>query len=229
MSNLLIRAALVPFLISAAVGAEPTPVTACHQQIVGGSGKLTVDLDCSATPLAIGVDVTKGKLYLNGHTITGAEIGVACTERCTIYGPGAITGNGTGVNVYSSKPDAGKVTVADATIDGNATLGIGADKINVTRSTVSGNGGGGIFGGVKATVRGSTVDGNSTYGICSRGKIRLGDTTAQGNGSDPGCAPDSCGGCGDLVSPIKPRVNVRSTCDTSVDPPAATWGLCSND
>ena len=141
MPNLLARVALGSVLVAAAVGAETIPITTCHDHIERGRGQLMADLDCSATPLAIGVDVIRGKLYLNGHTISGTEIGVAGGDRCTIYGPGTITGSTSGVNVFPSKPGAGKATVVDATISGNALMGIGADKIRVTRSTISGNGG----------------------------------------------------------------------------------------
>src|ERR1051325_2518984 len=121
MSSLRLSVALACALLLSAgrASADPIPVTVCHQRIVNGSGQLTVDLDCSADPRAIGVDVTNGKLYLNGHSISGAQIGVACSERCAIYGPGTITGNITGVDQFSSQPDAGAVTVKDAVITGN--------------------------------------------------------------------------------------------------------------
>jgi hypothetical protein len=233
-------AVAVIFLAAApAVRGERIPVTACQQEITRGTGELTVDLDCSADPLAVGVSVNRGNLHLNGHSITGASIGVACMDHCKIYGPGTINGNGVGIDQFASRSDAGRVTVRDVTITGNVAGGLGGDRIRVMGSTITGNGGfvvegnaigGGIIASQRVTVRSSTVDGNDNYGICSPQRITLGNSTAQGNGTAPGCDPDPvCGACGDLVSSRRPMVSATSACDVSVDPPSGTWGVCSAD
>jgi hypothetical protein len=190
-------------------------------------------------PLAIGVEVQRAKLFLNGHTISGAEIGVACVEKCKIYGPGTITGNVEGIETVSSKPNGGVVMVSDATVSGNDAVGIAGDKVKIIGSTLDNNGGlvveghvvgGGIVATGQVTVRSSTIGGNLTHGVCTPERIRLVKSIVQANGTAPGCEPNaSCAACGDLVSDTRPIVNPKSTCDTSVHPPTDTWGVCSTD
>lgn len=228
----------VPFLGAVAHAAPPVAVTTCHQVVDGGIGILMNDLDCSAIPLAIGVEVHKAKLFLNGHTISGAEIGVACGEKCKIHGPGTITGNTEGIDQFSTSPKGGAVAVFDATVSGNTALGVGGDKVWILRATVDGNGGavleghaigGGIRAKKTAQIKESSVDGNQTYGVCAPEKIKLVRSTAQGNGTAVDCTPTASCACADLASSTKPKVPRNSTCDTSADHVGGTWGVCSAD
>jgi hypothetical protein len=213
------------------------PISTCHQAITGGAAELVADLDCSATPLAIGVDVNRSKLYLNGHSITGAVYGVACLKSCTIIGPGTISGNETGVALIQD----GKVVVRDVTITANDVFGVAGDRVRVYGSTVDTNGGlldgaptgAGIVGN-DVKVRTSNVTGNLQYGLCGS-KLRLGRSTVQGNGTGLGCTINtstSCAPgapCGDVVSPARPRVDRQTVCDASVNPAGGTWSVCADD
>jgi hypothetical protein len=241
MSHLLGRLSVASglALLATVADAAPLAITECHQEIAGTSGILTTDLDCSADPLSVGVDVLRGDLYLDGHSITGAAIGVACVERCTIYGPGTIVGNGMGVDQFSTSPSGGKVRLIGVTVTGNDSGGIGGDRVKVEGSTVSGNGGlilsgnaigGGVIG-KKVLVRDSSVSGNLDFGVFS-GKIALRNSSVATNGTDGGCVHEYgsyAGACGDLVSSKRPSVSPTSQCDVSVSPPAGTWGVCSAD
>jgi hypothetical protein len=227
------------FVSAAAFAAPPVPVTACRQEVERAIGILTVDLDCSSDPLAIGVVLRNAKLDLNGHSITGAEIGVVCAEKCTIFGPGTISGNHSGIDQISLRPNGGKVTLKEATVTGNAGNGIAGDRVYVLESTISGNGGfivqgnpagGGIFATHRVAIRDSTVDGNETYGACSSGRISVTRSTLTGSGAAPGCVPHpSCDACGDVVTRKKPFVSRTSVCDVSANPLGGTWGVCSAD
>jgi hypothetical protein len=219
--------ASVLLLLVTSAFAGSVSITGCRQNVPPGmTGVLANDLDCTGDPLAVAVSMSGGgKLLLAGHSITGAEIAVACSQRCTVYGPGTITGNGEGIDQLGD----GSLTVRDVTVTGNSEIGLGGDRVKVTNSTVNGNGGivfdghpsgGGIKSRDRVSLRGSTVDGNVTYGVCA-GKIKVGASMVQANGTDPACdAGTSCGACGDLVGSVKPSVKRTSTCNHSVQPPS---------
>src|SRR5207245_3106154 len=55
----------------------------------GQVGVLQADLTCSG----VGVELEEmATLQMNGHSISGGSIGVFCSRRCTIQGPGEIIG-----------------------------------------------------------------------------------------------------------------------------------------
>jgi hypothetical protein len=120
----------------------------------------------------VGVSIHRGKLFLNGHSITGSAIGVACADKCSIYGPGTIGGNGTGVDQLADV-HGGSLTVRAATVTGNSALGLGGDKVRVTGTTVTGNGGfvvsghpagGGIIGRDRVSAGGDASPDTGSFG-----------------------------------------------------------------
>jgi hypothetical protein len=89
-----LRAVAVGLVIAAVATVEPAQafdVTSCGQTVPASeTGTLRADLVCDAS-LEAAVNVgSAGKLSLDGHSITGAKIGVACHGRCRVSGPGEI-------------------------------------------------------------------------------------------------------------------------------------------
>src|SRR5262245_16616836 len=76
--------------ILATTAVAQTTVTTCGQE-VSGAAALAADLDCTGLS-GNAVTLHGGTLALNGHTITGADIGVYCDRRCSVVGPGLVTG-----------------------------------------------------------------------------------------------------------------------------------------
>lgn len=144
-------------------------VTACGQTVPAGTvGQLQADLDCTtladdggAVTLAPGAT-----LAMNGHTISQPPaafygIGVLCLSKCTVTGPGEITGNLVAVlgpNVIASDLDIhdaeagllivrsyaeqtrlGNLTATDVSILRTDFIGVYAKKARLTGVTSSEN------------------------------------------------------------------------------------------
>src|SRR5262245_33788032 len=86
-------AGTLAFVVLAATGVRAADITACGQSVPAGRrAVLGADLTCppGAPAATVGEHAT---LALNGHTIHGGGTAVLCTgRRCTIEGPGEITG-----------------------------------------------------------------------------------------------------------------------------------------
>jgi len=203
-----IRQFVAPVLATAALSIvattafAQTPVTACGQE-VSGSAALAADLDCTGF-IGNAVTVHGGTLALNGHTITGGDIGVYCDRRCSVVGPGLVTGGkyfdidafGTSVHVKQvDVTNAGvfgvqswKSCVIDgpATMSGNGAAVATSGKTKVRGGvTISGNGtaisANDNHGTGSVIVTGSTITGNG-WGITTQHKIKLIDATVTDNG-----------------------------------------------
>ena len=174
--------------------ATAVDITACGQIVPAHEvGVLQSDLVCTGHGLAVRAS---GTLQLAGHSITGdgdiGETGVVCsgpngraTGRCTIQGPGTISGFGRGVNVISSVvlrdlvvtgngdgiyspavPQTGDVDATNVDASGNAGIGIRGRKVIASFVTASNNGGAGIVGETRGVVGSDIVaDGNGSSGI----------------------------------------------------------------
>ena len=78
----------------------------------GQVGVLQADLTCSG----VGVELEEmATLQMNGHSISGGSIGVFCSRRCTIQGPGEIVG-ATNFGIVTSTNPSPRVVVEDVTI-----------------------------------------------------------------------------------------------------------------
>jgi len=174
--------AAVMFLVGASLVlglAEPATaqieLTACGQDVDSADGILLNDLDCPASE-AFGLVATTGRIFLDGHTITGATVGIACSA-CTIVGPGTITGaveDGIRSNLTGAK-----VTIEGVTVTDNGDRGVTATRVRVRDSVVTNNGGEGLKGR-SVHARGSTVMGNGDNGVDSR-KAKISDSLISGN------------------------------------------------
>jgi parallel beta helix pectate lyase-like protein len=206
--------------------AERIPVTACGQEIAGAA-ELVGDLDCSGSS-GPGVKVVRGRLFLNGFTITGpsADAAVFCEDGpvCRVLGPGSLAGGEFGIVSYATN-----LTVRDVTITGTqfAPIFQTRPRLILRGSTITGNGRG-ISSGDMMRVTDSSITDNGATGIVAD-RVRVRDSTVTGNGGDL----SQCGApqlCVDVFSYFPPHL-VNTVCGTSVGPPPAflTWGVCQDD
>ena len=176
-----------------------TVITACGQEF-SGSAVLNADLDCTGFG-GYAVTMHGGKLLMNGHTITGGQVGIHCDAPTRIVGPGAVTGTtAMGVNGFQTI-----VRVKDVDLTNNAFFGIQCFKnCTIEGGTISGNGVAVRAGGntkvagvtitgndlgidadnlstAKALVSNSTISGNN-IGVRADVLAKLTDSTVSGNG-----------------------------------------------
>lgn len=250
--------------------ADTTTVVSTCGQVVSGTAVLQADLDCSGYT-GTAITVARGVLRLNGFTVTGNPalppepgcddgIVVACSSgRCTLEGPGTITGGG------SPPCNVGAVAffrkVIGVTTTGNTGSGI-SQAVHIENSTVSANGlHGVVVGNSRTKLVGTSVSGNAGRGIEAIGarRVSLDQSQITANGgqgvflgtgykgkavlrassevSGNSLTPAMCEaggyvgiGCGDIVSPQPPRLDATSSCGTSLNSNIGhPWGVCTND
>ena len=105
----------------AAVSSAQVEITTCGQAVFGQSATLMADLDCSGSS-APGIEAGGASIELNGHTITGGTHGISCDGKCSVEGPGTITGaDQNGVHGFNSsgKPRLAKLRISEVTASGN--------------------------------------------------------------------------------------------------------------
>jgi len=136
---LLCSPAFVLAMLDHAHAADPTPVTACGQQ-VAGAGELTGDLDCSGTGVSAVVLENGGTLILNGHTLTGSIASnaytVHCIAKCRVVGPGTIAGGSAGI---ASLEIPGKVDIRNVVIRDAAGSGVLGGTVRIRDSQIIDN------------------------------------------------------------------------------------------
>ncbi|MFN2427864.1 MAG: right-handed parallel beta-helix repeat-containing protein [Candidatus Binatia bacterium] len=215
-----------------AFAGEPIPLTACGQEVAGGTYYLTGDLDCTGQP-GHGIFMRgKGRLELRGFALSNAQLdGVEC-YRCDVVGPGAIL-NAVGIGIRPAR----KGRITNVTVTGSGSVGVDGGRLRITDSRIEDNKWGIIAGG-NARLTNTIVTGNERSGVegpylssdgCARGRIFLKSSEVSGNGTSPDCGvlPDDCA---DVISCREPRVSSDSTCGTSfMEPAGPTWGVCSLD
>ena len=133
--SVFVSVAIAVVAVSAFAGV--TEVTTCGT-VVKGKAVLVGDLDCSGSLLP-GIQFEKGNLRLNGHTLTSPAqtFAVDCIGNCQVYGPGTITGTGSGINSRRVlKVKDVSLTAAANAISVSQTLGKGKGLIQ--RSTITG-------------------------------------------------------------------------------------------
>ena len=87
-----------------------------------------------------------------------------------------------GPGISASAQRGVKVTLEDATITANGGIGVIASMVQMFRSTVSNNGGGGVSSGGKITiVEDSEISGNEGAGISAAQKLKMERSTVSGN------------------------------------------------
>jgi len=241
---------IATFLTIAAARASAVDITTCGQVVANDDvGVLVTDLTCpDALGVVGGVLSPSGRangrvtIQLNGHTIA-AGTGIFCNARCTVEGPGTISGGTSGIYV-STYP--GDLTLRDLHIqDAEYGIGQGGRTVTLENVEVSDNEEAGMVLYTVRRVRGHdvTVSRNGGWGIkADEAWIDLTDLTAQDNldGAVVGSKRrvtliDSTlsGNLYDVFSWRIPRM-INTTCELSQGPNRDgsglhTWGVCTND
>ena len=147
-----------------------------------------------------------------------------CGGRCTIVGPGVITGGEAAVIAVISgvvpRVVVPWVRVLDVTVvEAGAGIVAGSQRgiAIVKRSTITG-GSTGVWAHRRAVIVDSVITGNQIYGVSAfEGRVVLRRSTVLGNNLD-------------VLSESRPLVRRTSTCGTSVQPSTGqTWGVCDDD
>ena len=178
--------------------------------------------------ISIGVRLEPGaRLYLDGHSISGVQIGIsgnrpdgtAGPQRIRIFGPGTISK--TREAAYGEN-----LSFSDGVTLTDSLFGIAALKARVKDVDTSGNSiGVTVFDNLRATRL--TSDGNRYAGVLSYEKARIASSHATGNAVV------------DITTEAPPRVTT-TVCDHSAAleetgqpgiyaPTGPPWGVCSGD
>ena len=154
------------------------------------NARLPADLDCS-TAAGPGVVLEMGAaLDLNGFTLVGnpsafGADGVSCADGCRVDGPGTVRSFGQdGISAQ------GVLTVHNAVVSDNGRYGIVARTVTVADSSISSNVEYGVFGHNVANVSRCSISGNGGGVIADnrptvltlKGNATVQDSTLSGNG-----------------------------------------------
>ena len=239
-------------VLSTGWAADALDVTNCGQ-VVPAREVAVLQADLSGCDYGVVLN-DHAVLEMNGHAIVSGNIGVLCFEpRCTVHGPGDISGGQVGIWGYypgHGKIDARDIDIHDTNLGGiqnarsakvtNVTVrrvgsgapdpeysaGIYVDKLRATNVMASDNAGYGVLGGTLAKLTGLTAIGNGNAGMAGQNRTVLRDSVLTGNNGY---------GLGvDLLVYRRPRV-INTTCGLSAGPgvtaeqPGPPWGVCTND
>ncbi len=226
-------------------GRDAELVTECGQ-IVERHGVLAQDLDCTAETFAAVRLHRRATLDLNGFSITGTPAAVPndcwlgacpdeadlvrCVRRCTVEGPGTLTGGRYGIVAAATlggspfqKRSRGRITAIDVTIsDTGVAVLVPEGRVIAAGVELRNN-----FVGISSTttlVSDSEVSGTALFGILA-GRARVQRSSLIGAGSR------------DIFTQGRPRIDAASECDRSgagstrhgVGAIVDTWGICRLD
>lgn len=184
--------------------------------------------DGGAYPTSVGVYLEPGaRLYLNGHSISRAQIGISGRrpdgtsgpQRIRVYGPGTVSKSREAVYVSNG-------WFSDGATFTDSIYGIVGGKIRIKDVNTSDNViGVSTFDSLRAT--GLTSDDNRYVGIVSYMGARVSSSHVTGNDVV------------DITTELRPRAN-GTVCDHSAaleetsqpgiyDPVGPPWGICSGD
>jgi len=232
----------------AAQPASALDITSCAQLVENDeTGVLVTDLTCPSNGVVAGVLSASGRatgrvtIQLNGHTISAAT-GILCNARCTIEGPGTISGGISGIYVATAPGD---LTLRNLTIEG-AEYGVGqGGRITTLENvTINDNEEAGLVLYTVRRLKGTnvTVSGNGGWGIkADEARIKLTNLTALDNAGGAVIASkrsvtliDStlAGNAFDVFGWRRPKL-INTSCELSQGPNPDgsfhTWGVCAND
>ena len=246
MQRLLV--ALTILLPCSALGLD---VATCGQTVPSGEvGVLQADLSGCVDGVVL---ADRAVLEMTGHAISASHLGIQCVgSRCTVHGPGAISGavvgiwgfyptgrvDVTDVDIHDT-PSAGiqnarRATLTNVTvrragfgaIDPEYSAGIYVDRLKGTNVTTADNAGYGVLGGTTVKLTALTSTGNGNAGIAAQNRSLLRESTITGNNGY---------GVGiDYVAYRRPRV-IDTVCGLSASPgataeePGPPWGVCTGD
>ncbi len=182
---------LICLFLPLAALAGTTVITQCGQ-VVKGRAELAANLDCT-TYDGRAITVERGRLKLNGFTVTGNPNLVAlgcqnavidCLRRCKVIGPGTVT-NGGLANCNVGAVDAGGGIVSDLTVTGNLGDGISSAR-KIVNSLITNNGRDGVANtGNVIKIQKSVISGNArdgVRGVSSTGAKLIETTVTNNNG-----------------------------------------------
>jgi hypothetical protein len=210
-------------ITSCAVPTEDDPVQITVP--AGETGVLQADLTGCHYAVTLGSYAT---LDLNNHTISDCGvIAVICFgRRCTIEGPGEVTGGSCNIDVDSSARHPTmiirNVNVHDTTGSvGGPGVNLLAENLTVTNQVDNPNGTGSqiAVGGYRVFGTNLIITDNVGFGLWAHRRLRLSNSTITGN--------DGFFVGKDLYSRRPPRFE-NVTCGLS-DGPNGPWGVCTND
>ena len=174
--------------------AHAVDVTSCGQEVRDGDvGVLQADLVCPTDlvgPPYVGVQLDQDAvLQMNGHSITGQQLGVFCFRDCTIVGPGEITGatsqaigGGSGIHVTASDLDihdnggiadvaGSRLTVTNVVARRNG-YGIRAQQLRATNLSIADNTGDAILVQKRFVGSDVTITGGGEGGVTALSGVR---------------------------------------------------------
>jgi hypothetical protein len=231
------QAFLLPIMLLAPP-ARAVDITTCALPALGAGpvqtvpAKQTAVLQADLTGCHYAVALENGAtLQMNGHVIRDCGVyAVVCLgRRCTIEGPGEITGGGCDVAGGAPTGKLQKMFLRDVNVHdtwgsvGGVRTRLFATNVTVTHQIDNPN----AFGGSQVAVGGYGVVGtnlvatdNIGFGVVAFKRLRLVDSTVTGNnGFERGL---------DIESNARPHL-VDTVCGRSVDEFNVPWGVCTND
>ena len=243
MTRPILLVALGITLAFASHAAAQTSVTTCGQEVTGAA-TLDADLDCTGLDGGA-VTIHGGSLAMNGHTITGGRFGIFCDAKCTILGPGTVTGaTFAGLQIFGTSVRVTGVDITNcalfgmqvwkaAVVEGPATISGNGDGIRagnvarITNVTITGN----YFAVEVAnnvssgsvTVKGSTITANRT-GLFVQRKVVVTDSTIAGN-EQYGI---EVGGCGNGNRPGRAMVKHSTVTGNGTDSECGSTIACAD-
>ena len=202
---------------------------------IGVSGRKVKIRDSTITGNNVGVNVGDNKGLIKGSTISGSVgHGITSGSRLNVKDSEVSGNGGIGVNL----PFNDSVKLLRTTISSNGEQGVKAPgNVTIRDATISSNALEGVFHGSsrRMRIKGSAFANNGIHGIAQDSlpglcDLRIVDTTATGNGTDPDCGVTIT--CADIASCNVPTL-AAVTCDTSYDIdsgfPGNNFGVCALD
>lgn len=214
-------AATVPFAAAGATGEEL--VSECHRE-VKGRVRLTSDLLCPGGSVrGVALLMKRGRLYLDGHAIVhqpgaGKQNGIQCNRRCTIVGPGVISG----FDLSAAITAVGAIRLENVSVMDNDVDGVRGNRlIRIESSTIERNSRAGVSAHERVRLENTVVAENQGFGVL--------DPTSELCNPGPNGVPHAYG-CADVQATSKSSVDGTLVCGTSLefDTPN-TLGICADD
>lgn len=226
--NIIVRSRIA-VAIAATVSVVATDATAeelvseCHRE-VKGRVRLASDLLCpGGSTNGVALLMKRGRLYLDGHAIVhqpgaGKQNGIQCNRRCTIVGPGVISG----FDLSAAITAVGAIRLENVSVMDNDVDGVRGNRlIRIESSTIERNGRAGVSAHERVRLENTVVAENQGFGVL--------DPTSELCNPGPNGVPHAYG-CADVQATSKSSVDGTLVCGTSLefDTPN-TLGICADD
>jgi len=185
-------AATIPVVATGASAEEL--VSECHRE-VEGRVRLASDLLCpGGSTRGVALLLKRGRLYLDGHAIVhqpgaGKQNGIQCNRRCTIIGPGVISGFDLSAGITAI----GAIRLENVSVIDNEADGVlGNRLVRIESSAIERNGHAGIFAHERVSLENTTVAENAGFGVLvldsdfvrPHGTSKFTNAVVTGNGAD---------------------------------------------